>query len=140
MSTIYPTPELFRHHFCKALMEYGEVFVYVNGTKQGVEVPERFKWDSYLPLNLRLEDCCILLDEYVVLASLVFDGKIHKCRIPIDTIFGFQSYCQRGAKNEFPYPPLVLDKESAARVLDYLENPREATEALKKLFDGDLNE
>jgi len=117
-----------------------EVFVYVNAIKDGVDVPERFRWDAYLPLNLCLRDCQVLVDEHVVLADLVFDSELYKCRIPVEAIFGFQSYCQCGAKNEFPYPPLVLDKESAARVLDYLENPREATEALKKLFDGDLNE
>ena len=38
---------------------------------------------------------------------------------------------------EMKLTPLILTPESAARVLDLLENPREPTEALRKLFEDE---
>src|SRR5688500_2449421 len=76
------------------LLEEGVVMIHLDARQEGVMVPERFREDPHLRLNLdyafRIPDFSV--GEVEVKASLSFSGRPYPCLIPFLAIWGMSSH------------------------------------------------
>jgi stringent starvation protein B len=81
----------------KTLQQYlsrGVAMIHLDARRDGVRVPERFKEDAHLRLNLsyRYSIPDFDLDEERVQATLSFGGVPFQCIVPWQAIFGITSH------------------------------------------------